>query len=43
MTSLQDKAWERAVKKDKPKVATPYDWEDFFKMLQEKKETKDKK
>ena len=43
MTSLQDKAWERAINKEKPKVANPYEWEEFFKSLQEKKEEKDKK
>ena len=43
MTSLQDKAWERAINKEKPKVANPYEWEEFFKMLQEKKQEKDKK
>ena len=43
MTSLQDKAWERAINKEKPKVANPYECEEFFKSLQEKKDKKDKK
>ena len=31
-SSLQDKAWERAINRHVPKVASPYDWEEFEKL-----------
>ena len=28
-STLRDQAWKRAVENKRPKVATPYEWEDY--------------
>ena len=35
--SLQDKSWKRAMNLKPPNVATPYEWEDFFKLMNNNK------
>lgn len=34
--TLHQQAWNRAMKGEKPKVATPYDWQDYEKSKEKK-------
>jgi|TARA_R100000455_G_C6196689_1_gene69002 hypothetical protein len=40
--SLQDKSWKRAIDLQPPNVATPYEWEEFFQLMKDKEDRKEK-
>ena len=40
--SLQDNSWKRAMDLKPPNVATPYEWEEFFQLMKDKKDKKEK-